>query len=90
MSQKIIGSAVDGFGGDDVLAALGKSLNGIVNGGSARRGCKGRRTSLKGSNSLFENVLGGVGQSAVDVAGIAETETVGGMLTSWNTKEVDA
>ena len=70
MCKEVIGSAVDGLGGYDMLPAFGKSLNGVVYGGGTRRGCKGGRTAFERGNAAFENILGGVGQSAVNVAGV--------------------
>ena len=80
MCKEVIGSAVDGLGGYDMLPAFGKSLNGVVYGGGTRRGCKGGRATFKRGNAAFENILGRVGQSAVNVAGVPETEAVGSVL----------
>ena len=63
-----------------MLSALGKCLKGIVNGGGSRRGGKSRNPSLKRGYALFKNVLSGVGQTAVNISGVPEAETVGGVL----------
>lgn len=73
-------AAIEVVGSDDVVAVLCDVLQGIGNGcctGGHGQSC---HTSLKGSYAVFENTLGGVGQTAIDVACIAQSETVGGML----------
>ena len=40
---------------------------------------KGRNAALQRRNALFQHILRGVGQSAVDIARICQTETCGGM-----------
>ncbi|CCY18835.1 putative uncharacterized protein [Eubacterium sp. CAG:786] len=77
--QQVVGSAVDGVGSHDILTLLCERLNGVgdrCGAGSSREGCN---AALKRGNSLFENVLGGVRQSAVDVACVRKTEACGGV-----------
>ena len=59
-----------------MAAVLCQRLNGIVDG--SRAGGDGQRcdAALKGCNALLEDVLGGVGQTAVDVAGVLQAEAV--------------
>ena len=80
MVEQIVGSAVDGLGGDDVVPGLGEVEYGVGDGRGS--GCDGESgaSSLEGGDPLLEDLLGRVGQTAVDVPGVLESETVGGML----------
>ena len=73
--QQVVSSAVDGVGGYDVLSLLCKSLDGV--GDSRRSGSRGEscNAALEGCDTLLENVLCGVSQSAVDVACVSKSET---------------
>ena len=77
--QQIVAAAVDGLLGHDVVALLCQRLNGIGDGGSAGGGSQSGDTAFQCRNALFQHVLGGVGQSAVDVAGVRQTEPGGGV-----------
>ena len=78
--QQVGGAAVDGFLGDDVAAVLGQSLDGVVDGSCAGGHCQRGDTALERGNALLKDILGGVGQAAIDVAGILEAKTVCGVL----------
>ena len=80
VGQQIAGAAINGLLGHDVLALLGQCLNGIGDGGGAGGNGQTGSTLFQGSNALFKNLLGGVGQTAVDVAGSGQAEPVGGIL----------
>ena len=81
--KQVIAAAVDGFLGDNVIAGLGQSFNGIGDGSSAGGQSQGRNAALKSCNAFFQDVLRGVGQTAVDVAGVCQTKAggrVGGIV----------
>ena len=78
--QQVGGAAVDGFLGDDVAAVLGQSLDGVVDGSCAGGHCQRGDTALERGNALLKDILGGVGQAAIDVAGILEAKAVCGVL----------
>ena len=83
--EQVVGAAVDGLLCDNVIARLCECLEGV--GDCRRAGCdrKCRGTALKRCDSLLKHILGGVRESAVDVAGISQTETVAGSGFSWPT-----
>ena len=78
--QQIGGAAVDGLLGDDMAAVLGQRLDGVVDGSCTGGNGQGGNAALESGNALFKDIFGGVGQAAVDVAGIAQAETVSGVL----------
>ena len=73
-------TAVEVVGRHDVVARLTDVLQGIGDGGGARGHGQCGHATLECGQALFEDVLGRVGQPAVDVARIAQGEAVGGML----------
>ena len=79
MLQQVVTAAVNRLLRDDVAAILRQRLNRVVN--RRRTGCqrKRRNAALQRRNALFQHILRGVGQSAVDIARICQTETCGGM-----------
>ena len=81
MCQKIVASAVNGLLGYDVAAVGGKRLYHVSDGGCPGRQGEGSRAALKGGQALLQHILGGVGQSTVNISCICQTETVGSMLT---------
>ena len=80
MRQQVVGAAVDGLGGHDMLAGLGQGLEGVGDGRCAGGHRQGRGAVLQRGNAGLEHALGGVGQAAVDVARIPQAETVSGVL----------
>ena len=78
--QQVGGAAVDGLLGNDVAAVLGQGLDGVVDGGGAGSHSQGSHAALKGCDALLEHILGGVGQTAVNVAGVLQVEAVSGVL----------
>ena len=64
-----------------MAAVCRERLNGVGDcrcaGGEGQRG----RAAFKRRDALFQHVLRGIRQPAVDVAGVRETEAVGGVLT---------
>ena len=80
VGQKVVGAAVDGLLGDDVVPLLGQSLDGIGDSGGAGGHGQGGHAALQGRNALFKDILGGVGQAAVNIARVPQSEAVGGVL----------
>ena len=78
--QQVVGTAIDGALCHHVVALTGEGRNGVSKG--CRTGCNGKAcdASFQGGDTLFKNVLGGVGEASVDVARVFQVETVGGML----------
>ena len=77
--QQVIAAAVDGLLGYDVTAVGGQGLDGIGDGGGTGGHGQSGHAALQGRNALFEHVLGGVGQTAIDVARVSQTKPGGGM-----------
>ena len=72
MFEEVVCTAVNGLGSNDVLAGLCQVLDSVSD-----SSCAGSfNTALKSSDPLLEDVLSGVGKSAVDVACVLEAETV--------------
>ena len=68
------------FCGHDVVTGLCQRLDGVGDGGSAGSSGQSSHAALQSSDALLEHILRGVGQAAVDVACIGQTETVSGVL----------
>ena len=79
MGQQIVGAAIDGFLCHDMVPRLGQSLDGVRNGRRAGGHSQRRRTALQGRDARFQHLLGGVGQPAVDIAGILQAKPGGGV-----------
>ena len=75
MSQQIVAAAVDGLLCHDVAAVLGQSLNHISDGCST--GCQGQsgHAAFQSSDSLFQHILGGIGQTTVNVPCVCQTKS---------------
>ena len=80
VGQQVVGAAVDVLGGNDVVAAQGHVLDGVGDGRGAGSHAQGSHAALQSGHALLEDVLGGVGQAAVDVAGIPQGKAVSGVL----------
>jgi len=78
--QQVVAAAVDGLLCHDVVTGLCQRLDGVSDGGSAGSGGQSSHAALQSSDALLEHILRGVGQAAVDVACIGQTETVSGVL----------
>ena len=80
MLQQVVGATVDGLLGNHVVAGLSKSLQGIGDGSSTGGDGETCHATLECGDTVLEDALGGVGQTAVDVTGIGKTKAVGGVL----------
>ena len=81
MLQKVCCSTVNMLLSNDVFALLCQSLDGISDCSGAGGDCQSCNASLQCGDSIFENALGGVSQSAVNVSRIRQTEAVCRVLT---------
>ena len=73
-------AAVEIVGGYDVVTVDGHILQGVGHCSRSRSHCQCCHSAFKCCHALLKCLLGGVGQSAVDVAGIAQGKAVGGVL----------
>ena len=80
MLQQVVGATVNGLLSHHVVTGLGKSLQGIGDGSSARGDGKTCHATLECGDTVLEDTLGGVGQTAIDVTGVGKTKAVGGVL----------
>ena len=78
--QQVVAAAVDGLLGHDVVTGLCQSLDGVADGSSTGSGGQRSHAAFQRGDALLEDVLGGVGQAAIDVACVSQTEAVGGVL----------
>ena len=78
--QQIEGAAVDGLLGDDVAAVCRQRLDRIGDGCCA--GCQRQTCAapFQSRHSVFQHGLRGIGQPAVDVARVSQSEPVSRML----------
>ncbi len=63
-----------------MLPGLRQCLEGVADGRRAGGHRQRRHALFKRRNAPFKDVVGGVGQAAVDVAGVPKAEAVGGVL----------
>ncbi len=80
MLQQVVGATVNGLLGDHVVTGLGECLQGIGDGGGARGDGETSNAALERGDTVFEDALGGVGQTTVDVTGVGKAKAVGGVL----------
>ena len=80
MGYQIVGAAVEVVSSHDVVTGLRDVLQGVGDRSSSRSDCKTSDTAFKSCHTVFEDALGGIGKTAVDVAGVAEAEAVGRVL----------
>ena len=63
-----------------MLAASRESKDCVIYRGSARSGCQSRRTALESGNSALKNILRVLYKSALNVARVAQSKAVCGVL----------
>ena len=80
MAQQVEGAAVDVLGGDDVITGLGDVAHRVFHGGCTGGDGKACGTTFKGGDAVLKDTLGGVGQTAVDVARVGKAESGLGMI----------
>ena len=74
VAQQVEGSTVDVLGGDDVVTGLGDITHSVFNGSGTGSDGQTSGTTFKGGDAVLEDTLGGVGQTAVDVARVRQSE----------------
>ena len=79
MSQQVIAAAIDGLLGHNVTAGLGQGLDRIADGRCARGSGQGCHAAFQGRNALFQHVLSGIGQPAVDIPSVSKPKSGGGV-----------
>ena len=72
--QQVVGTAVNGFGGDDVVARAGEVQEGVGDRRRTGRHAQRRHAAFQRRNALLKSVHRGVGQTAVNVARVRQTE----------------
>ena len=90
--EQIVGAAVDGLRGNDVVTCACEVEKRIVDGCCTGSDAKCRYAALQGCNALLKCVHGGVRQTAVDVACICEREAgccVCGVLEDEGSRLID-
>ena len=80
VTQQVEGAAIDVLGRHDVVAALRDVTHGILHGGGAGSDRQAGGTAFEGGDAILEHTLGGVGQTAVDVARVSQTEAGLGVI----------
>ena len=80
MSDEVERASVEIVGSDDVVSDLQHVLQSVGDRCCSAGYGEGCHTAFDGCYALLKYVLGRVGETAVDIAGIAESETVGGVL----------
>ena len=80
MFQEVVGTAVNRALGHNVVTLAGESRDGVGKGCCARCNGEACDTAFESGDTLFKDILCGVGEAAVNVAGILQVETVGSML----------
>ena len=78
--QQIVTTAVDGLLSYDVVTGLSQCLDGVGDGSCTGSSSQSSHAAFQSGNALLEHILGGVGQTAVDVAGVCQTEAVRSVL----------
>ena len=72
--QQVVAATVDGLLRDNVIAGLRQRLNGVADGCCAGGNGQRRNTAFQRGYTLFQHVLRGIGEPAVDVAGVGEAK----------------
>ena len=74
MCQIVVCAAVNRLRRDDVVTVLCERLEGVAQSRCTGCNCQCGRTALQRRNALFKDILGRIGQSAVDIARIREAK----------------
>ena len=81
VGEQVVAAAVDGLLGDKVAAVLTQRFQHVGNGRRAGGQRQRRHAAFQSSHPFFQHVLGGVGETAVNVAGVRQPEAGGGVGT---------
>ena len=71
VGDEVVTATVEIVGSYDVVTVLQHILQGVSHCGSTGSHCKTSYTAFQSGNSVFENALGGIGQTTVYIACIA-------------------
>ena len=80
VGDEVVAAAVEVVGSHEVVSGLQDVLQRIGDGSGAAGNGQTGHTAFEGGHAVFEDALRGVGQTAVDVAGVTQSEAVGGVL----------
>ena len=81
VGEQVVAAAVDGLLGDKVAAVLTQRFQHVGNGRRAGGQRQRRHAAFQSSHPFFQHVLRGVGETAVNVAGVRQPEAGGGVGT---------
>ena len=81
VGEQVVAAAVDGLLGDKVAAVLTQRFQHVGNGRRAGGQRQRRHAAFQSSHPFFQHVLGGIGETAVNVAGVRQPEAGGGVGT---------
>ena len=79
MGEQVVAAAVDGLLGDEVAAVLTQSFQHVGDGSSAGGQRQRCHAAFQSGHPLFQHVLGGVGETAVNIADVRQPEAGGGV-----------
>ena len=80
VGEQVVSAAIQGFGGDDVVARFGQSLHGIGNRRHATGHAQGRQAAFYRGQTLFQHGGGRVHDAGVDVAGHGQVKQIRAVL----------
>ena len=80
VGDEVVRTAIEVVGCDDMVAILHNVLQGVGNGSSTRCYGKTCHTTFEGCDTILKHTLRRVRQTTVDITGITQSETVGGVL----------
>ncbi len=80
VAQQVEGAAVHVLGCDDVVAGLGDVAHRVFHRGRAGGDGQAGGAAFESGDAVFEHGLGGVGQTAVDVARVGQSEACLGVV----------
>ena len=80
VGNQVIGAAIEVVGGNDVVAGQRNVLNGVRHCGCTAGHGQTGHAAFECCHAVFKHALRGVGQTTVDVTGIAQSEAVGSVL----------
>lgn len=79
VGKKVGGSAVEVVGGDNMVTVLSNILEGIYDSGCSTCDGESRNAAFECGDTLLKDILGRVGETAIDIAGLTQSEAVGGI-----------
>ena len=79
VGEQVVAAAVNGLLGDKVAAVLTQRFQHVGNGRRAGGQRQRRNAAFQSSHPFFQHVLRGVGETAVNVAGVRQPEAGGGV-----------